>query len=166
MKHSQITILTLVLIFFVAAVFLRLLDLINLDSTELFAYGFILYGVATVYTTFGEKNKFLLFAGSVVFLAGIVISLPQHFEFVKPLNIFLPSSALILGIALLIVFLDDTKNKAIMIASFILIIAGFVLVFISRSVQLSVYFESVIDFIIVYWPVLLIVSGVTIILKR
>jgi hypothetical protein len=166
LKHSQITILTLVLLLFVAAVFLKLLNLIDLDSTELFSYGFILYGVATVYTSFGENNKFILFFGSAVFLSGILLSLPAHFEFVKPLNLFLPSSILIIGISLLIVYFDNTQNKSILVTSVVLLASGFVLIFLSRNIQFSIYLEAIVDIINVYWPALLIVSGVTIILKR
>ena len=165
-KQFQITILTFLLLFFIAATLLRIINVIALDVEELYGYGFILYGIATVYTTFGEENKVMLFLGSVIFLLGIVISLPAHFDIIRISDLFLPSALLIGGISLFVVYLDDTKNIILLIASFILLLSGTVLVFISRTIIIPVFFESILDFIVVYWPVLLIVSGITIILKR
>jgi hypothetical protein len=165
-KQFQITILTFLLLFFIAATLLRIINVIALDVEELYGYGFILYGIATVYTTFGEENKVMLFLGSVIFLLGIVISLPAHFDIIRISDLFLPSALLIGGISLFVVYLDNTKNIILLIASFILLLSGTVLVFISRTIIIPVFFESILDFIVVYWPVLLIVSGITIILKR
>ncbi len=166
MKHSQITIITFLLLFIVASFILNYTGIIEIDSTDLFGYGLIFYGIATVYTSFGGNNKFLIFLGSVIFLSGIVVSLPAHFDFIRPLNIFIPSSILIAGISLFIVYFDDTNNKAVLFASLILVIAGMIFIFTARQVQLGVFGESILKIIEVYWPVLLVISGITIILKR
>ena len=166
MKHSQITILTFLLLFIVVSIILNISGITEIDSKELWGYGLIFYGIATVYTSFGGKNKFLIFIGSVIFLSGIVISLPAHFDFVRPLNIFIPSSVLIIGISLLIVYLDDTQNRSILLASIILIASGVFFIFAARQLQIVIYWESVLKIIEVYWPVLLVISGITIILKR
>lgn len=165
-KQFQFAILTFILLLFVAATVLRLLGLIALDSSELFGDAFILYGIATVYTTFGENNRLLLFIGAAVFLFGIVISLPAHFEIIQISNMYVPSALLIGGISLLVVYFDDRPNSTILIASMILLLSGIILVFVSRTVQMTVFLGSILDFILVYWPVLLIVSGITIILRR
>jgi hypothetical protein len=165
-KQFQFTILTFLLLFLVAAMLLRTINIITLDPTELYGYGFILYGIATVYTTFGEGNKFLLFLGSVLFLLGIIISLPAHFEIVGLSNMYVPSAVLIAGISLFVVYFDNTENNTILIASLILLIAGVVLIFLLREIQFLVFLESIPDFIAVYWPILLIVSGITFILRR
>lgn len=166
MKHSQITILTFLLLFIVVSIILNISGITEIDSKELWGYGLIFYGIATVYTSFGGKNKFLIFIGSVIFLSGIVISLPAHFDFVRPLNIFIPSSVLITGISLLIVYFDDTENRSILFASIILLAAGVFFIFSARQLQIVIYWESVLKIIEVYWPVLLVISGITIILKR
>lgn len=165
-KQFQITILTFILLFFIAAILLRLVNIIALSTAELYGYSLILYGIATVYTTFGERNKILLFLGSVLFLVGIAISLPAHFDIIQLSKLYMPSAILIAGIGLLIVYLDDTAYKPILIASLILLSAGVVLIFISQTIYFSVFLRSVIDFVAVYWLVLLIVAGITIILKR
>ena len=166
MKHSQITIFTLLLLFAAVSVFLNIFGILEIDSTTFFGYGLIFYGVASVYTSFGEKNKVLIFIGSAAFLTGIVISLPSHFDFIHPLNVFIPSSILIAGISLLIVFLDDTSNKTILLAASLLLIAGIIFILAVRNVQPAVFGESILKIIEVYWPVLLVISGITIILKR
>ena len=166
MKHSQITILALISLFIIISVILNISGLTEISPKELLGYIMIFYGIATVYTSFGEKNKFLIFVGSVIFLSGIVISLPSHFDFIKPLNIFVPSAILIAGISLFIVYFDDTKNKTILFASLILTIAGVIFILAARQIQFEVFGESIIKIIEVYWPVLLIISGITIILKR
>jgi hypothetical protein len=165
-KHSQITILTFLILLIVGSIILNILGIIELDNRELFGYSFIFYGVATVYTTFGEKNKFLIFLGAVIFLSGIVITLPAHFDFVRPVNIFIPSAVLIAGISLFVVYIDDTKNKTILFASLILTITGIIFILSARNIQPAVYIESILKIIEVFWPVLLIISGITIILKR
>ena len=166
MKHSQITILTFLILLIAASILLNILGIIEFDSRELFGYSFIFYGVATVYTSFGERNKFLIFLGAVIFLSGIAISLPAHFDFIRPVNIFIPSSVLIAGISLFIVYFDDTKNKTILFASLILIVTGLIFILSARNIQPVVFIESVLKIVEVYWPVLLIISGITIILKR
>lgn len=165
-KQFQYVILTFVLLLFIAATLLRLVGLISLDSKELFGDAFILYGIATVYTTFGENNRLLLFAGSAIFLIGILISLPTHFEIIQFSNLYIPSAVLIAGISLLIVSFDDKANPLILMASLILVLVGTILVIVSRTVQVTVFLGSILDFILFYWPVLLIVSGITIILRR
>jgi hypothetical protein len=165
-KHSQITILTLIFLFIIVSVILNISGLTEIGPNEFTGYIMIFYGIATVYTSFGEENKFLIFIGSVIFLSGIVISLPSHFDFIKPLNIFVPSSILIAGISLFIVYFDNTKNRAVLFASLILTIAGLIFILGARQIQFAVFGESFLKIIEVYWPVLLIISGITIILKR
>ncbi len=131
-----------------------------------FGYGLIFYGVASVYTSFGEKNKILIFIGSAAFLAGILISLPSHFDFIHPMNVFIPSSILIAGISLFIVFFDDTSNKTVLLAASLLVLAGIIFILAARNIQPAVFGESILRIIEVYWPVLLVISGITIILKR
>ncbi|HSD62571.1 MAG TPA: hypothetical protein VLB50_02200 [Ignavibacteriaceae bacterium] len=165
-KQFQFAILTFILLFFIAATLLRLIGLLTLYSTELFGYAFILYGIATVYTTFGENYKVLLFAGAAIFLIGILISLPAHFDIIQISNLYIPSAILIGGISLFVVYFDDTTNPVVLIASIILLLSGIILVIVSRTVYVTIFLESILDFIAVYWPVLLIVSGITIILRR
>ena len=166
MKHSQITILALILLFIVALILLNISGITEIDSKELIGYGLIFYGVSTVYTSFGEKNKFLIFIGSAIFLSGIMISLPAHFDFIRPMNIFIPSSILIAGISLFIVYVDDTNNKTILFASIILTIAGIIFILAARQIQVVIFGESILKIIKVYWPVLLVISGITILLRR
>jgi hypothetical protein len=108
----------------------------------------------------------LIFIGAALFLTGIVISMPVHFDFVRPLNLFVPASMLIAGIGLFMAYFDEVKNKSILIAAVILTAAGIIFIMISRSIQLSIFGESILKIIEVYWPVLIIISGITIILKR
>ncbi len=166
MKHSQITILAFIFLFIIISIILNILGVAEIESGNFLGYILIFYGIATVYTSFGERNKFLVFIGSVLFLSGIVISLPSHFDFVRPLNIFVPSAILIAGISLFIVYFDDTKNKAVLFASLLLIIAGLIFILSARHIQIPVLGESILKIIEVYWPVLLVISGITIILKR
>jgi hypothetical protein len=153
-------------LFLVALIILNITGLTAIDSKELVGYCLIFYGIATVYTSFGRENKILIFIGSVIFLSGIVISLPAHFDFIRPLNIFIPSSILIAGISLFIVYVDDTKNKTILFSSLILLIAGIIFILAARQIQVVIFGESILKIIEVYWLVLLVISGITIILKR
>lgn len=166
MKHSQITILAFIFFFIIISIILNILGVTEIESGDFLGYILIFYGIATVYTSFGEGYKFLIFIGSVIFLSGIVISLPVHFDFVRPLNIFIPSAILIAGISLFIVYFDDTKNKAVLFASLLLTIAGMIFILGARQIHISVLGESILKIVEVYWPVLLVISGITIILKR
>ncbi len=159
-------IFTLLLLFAAVSIFLNIFGILEIDSTTFFGYGLIFYGVASVYTSFGAKNKILIFIGSAVFLAGIVISLPSHFDFIRPLNVFIPASILIAGISLFIVYFDDTSNKVILFAALILLLAGMIFILADRNIQPAVFGESILKIVEIYWPVLLVISGITIILKR
>jgi hypothetical protein len=165
-KHSQITILVFILLFIVASILLNITGIAHIVPADLIGYSLIFYGVATVYTSFGNKNKFFVFAGSVIFLGGILISLPAHIDFIRPLNILIPSSILIAGISLLIVYFDDVNNKSVLIASIILIAAGIVFIFTAREIHFLMFGESILRIIRDYWLALLVISGITIILKR
>lgn len=166
MKHSQITILVFIILFIVGAILLNLTGIARIVPADLIGYGLIFYGVATVYTSYGNNNKFFTFAGSAIFLSGILISLPAHFDFIRPLNILIPASLLIAGISLLIVYFDDTNSKSILIASIILIIAGIIFVLTVREIQFAIFGQSILRIIRDYWLVLLVISGITIVLKR
>ena len=104
-------VLLYLLIFLALATALKLVGVIDVQSIELIGYAMLFYGINLVYTTFGKRERGVLFAGTSLFLIGLLIFFTNHFEFLNEREIIFPSVLFIAGISFLMLFFDDTSRK-------------------------------------------------------
>ncbi len=159
-------ILLYLLIFLALATALKLLGVIDVQSTELLGYAMIFYGINLVYISFGKKERGILFIGTSLFLIGILIFLTNHFEFLNEREIIFPSILFIAGINFLMLFFDDTSKKNFFLISATLIFAAITVTALLGNITLPLFLNSIIKITIKYWPIALITIGLMIILHR
>ena len=159
-------ILLYLLIFLALATALKLMGVIDIQSTELIGYAMIFYGINLVYTSFGKKERGILFAGTSLFLIGLLIFLTNHFEFLNEREIIFPSILFIAGISFLMLFFDDTSKKNFFIISATLIFTAIAVTAILGNITLPLFFNSVVNITVKYWPVAVITIGIILILHR
>jgi hypothetical protein len=159
-------ILLYLLIFLALATALKLLGVIDVQSTELLGYAMIFYGINLVYISFGKKERGILFTGTSLFLIGLLLFLTNHFEFLNEREIIFPSILFIAGISFLMIFFDDTSRKNFFLISATLIFAAITVTALLGNLTVGLFFNSIIKITVKYWPVALITIGLIIILHR
>jgi hypothetical protein len=147
-------------------IFLKFIGLVTSSFTELASYALIFYGIGTVYVWMGKRKKNILFIGAVSFLVGIELFITSNYDFLRISHIVLPSIFFILGTAFLVLFIDDLSNRLLLIIATIFLISA--IFFFSKlgTFNFSNFLASVISIIRKYWPVLIIVTVLILLLNR
>lgn len=162
-NHSIITYL---LIFLVLSILLKLVGILNISFTELAGYALIFYGLGTVYVSMGKNKKHLLFIGAVSFLIGVELFITSNYDFLNLSNIVLPSIFFILGTAFLVLFIDDLSNRLLLMIAIIFLISGFFFFTKLGTFNVSDFLKSTLSISITYWPVIIIITALILLLKK
>lgn len=147
-KHS---LLSYALSFLLLAYAIKLLGFVDFSTLEILAYTFIFYGVSQVYLSMGNDKKLALFLGSAIFLLGVEFFLLDNFDITSTSSIIFPSALLILGISSLMLFLDNTGDKAIMFISLIFILLGIIYSTNVGSMRFGNFFTALFQLFSRYW---------------
>lgn len=160
------SIITYLLIFLALSTLLKIAGIINITYTELTGYALIFYGIGTVYVSMGKNKKNILFIGAVLFLVGVLLFITSSYDFIKVSNIVLPSIFFILGTAFLILFIDDLSNNLLLVISIIFLISGIFFFTKLGNFNLTDFLKSTLSISIKYWPVIIIVTALILLLKK
>jgi len=114
----------------------------------------------------GKNRKKLLFIGAVLFLVGVELFITSNYDFLKLSNIVLPSIFFILGTAFLILFIDDLPNKLLLAISVIFLISGIFFFTKLGTFNLTDFLKSTLSISMKYWPVIIIVTALILLLKK
>ncbi len=163
-KSKSIIVSALVIL--MLSILLKIIGIINITFTEIMGYALIFYGIADVYLSMGKNKKRLLFIGAVAFLVGVELLITSNYDIFKLSNIVLPSIFFILGTAFLVLFIDDLTNRLLLAISLIFLISG--VYFFARLGVFNAadFFKSVFSISIKYWPIVLIVTALILLLKK
>lgn len=122
-----------------------------------------LYGAVKVVNGFSTHAAGKAFGGSVLFLAGVVgLVHPVHllvFQSISVVSVLF----LVLGISLLIAFLSNTREWHLFIPSFFFL--GLGVLFVASDYD-YLYQWDLVDVVSRYWPMALVLFGVSLILNR
>ena len=165
MKKNQLIIIYL-LTFLVFTYLLKLLGFISITGSEILSYTLIFTGFGLFYNSFGKENKSLLFSSTFIFLWGVVLFLINNFEFRNNSEILYPALFLNIGFSLLVLFIDNVKDKIYLLLSLIFLLLGTITVFYWGKFNSSIFFSSFGEIAIKYLPIIIIVIGIFFILKR
>lgn len=152
MNNNQ-PILVYLLIFLALSIVLKLFGIIDVENTELVSYVMIFYGINLVYLSFGRKRQGLLLTGTILFLVGLLLFLINNFEFINNREIIFPSTLLILGTGFLMLFLNDTSKKNLLLISLTLILSAIIVTALLGSITVSSFIDSIIKITVKYWLV-------------
>ncbi|MGE5795470.1 MAG: hypothetical protein ACM34O_04285 [Ignavibacteria bacterium] len=163
-RHQPV--LTYIAVFFLLSIILKLFGIINYTVGEIIGYAFIFYGLTLVYTTMGKNKKLVLFIGSSLFLAGVFLFIVNNFQLTDSSNLIFSALILIPGISFLILFIDDFSRKTFLYLSAAFTIFGLLITINSGSPSFTSFFSSIFYVALKYWPVVIIVAGIILIIKR
>lgn len=144
---------------------LRLFGVLRIDGGQILGYAFIFYGISSVYLSFGQNEKGLLTLGSVFFCLGVLLFVLNNFYFQSKGRVIFPSILLTAAVSSLILFLDDTKNKTLLIISATFFLITLVFAKVWGEISIYSFFISVWSTVLGYWPVVLIFVFVLFLLR-
>jgi len=159
-------VLTYIAVFFLLSIILKLFGIIDYTAGEIIGYAFIFYGLTLVYTTMGKNKKLVLFIGSSLFLAGVFLFIVNNFQLTDSSNLIFSALILIPGISFLILFIDDFSSKTFLYLSAAFTLFGLFITINSGSPSFTSFFSSIFYVALKYWPVVIIVAGIILIIKR
>jgi len=140
---------------------------LDINWPFIFSFLFILSGLATVVVVFGKHDVPALLIGTTLFLVGILIYLNHNFMSIPWAQLLLPTAMFMIGVNLIILFLDNPKVPGFLIVSVVFI--GFPFFFLSQedSMTLSSMFTAIGDMVTKYWLIifLAVISVVFILLQ-
>ena len=163
-KNQLIGILTV--IFIIITVLLNIFDIAYISGKNIFGYSFIILGSSLTYTAFIQNKKTIVFIGSATFLSGVLLIILDNFEIYIRLDFVLPIILLVAGCSLLMTYLTDFAKRILLILALIFLAAGFALLIFQKSFDFEIYYRSVLSIIFVYWPIILIMIFVIIIINK
>lgn len=163
-KNQLIGILTI--IFIIISVLLNIFDIAYISGNNIFGYSFIILGSSLTYTAFIQNKKTIVFIGSAAFLSGVLLIILDNFEIYIRLDFVLPIILLVAGCSLLMTYLTDFAKRILLILALIFLAAGFALLIFQKSFDFEIYYRSVLSIIFVYWPIILIMIFVIIIINK
>lgn len=163
-KNQLIGILTVS--FILISVLLNIFEIVYISSNNIFGYSFIILGSSLVYTAFIQNKKIIAFIGSATFLSGILLIILDNFEVFIQQDFVPPIILIVTGSSLLMAYLTDSVKRILFLLSVISLTAGFTLIIVQKSFDFGIYYRSVLSIISVYWPIILIMIFVIIIINR
>lgn len=162
MKNYAFPISGIILVGLGSILLLDKLDVIDVRFNQVLWGALMAWGFAGVVQGFsGAPGK--IFWSTLVFLNAMFFFLRSLDSFDMPSHMLIPSILLSLGIAFLMLFLNNTREWVFLLPSFFLTGAGVVVI---MAEQGYIYPYDVWDLFRTYWPVALIIVGLSIILRR
>lgn len=128
--------------------------------------GFIIYGLLSVFNSFGSNNRGSIALGSILFLAGISIFVVHKFEVLQTSELLFPSILFILGGTSLILFIDNLKNFIFFLTAIILIGSSSYLIMYPPTNSFLRNANFIANTVLELWPVILFFGGVGILLRK
>jgi hypothetical protein len=163
-KNQFIGILTV--LFIVISVLLSIFEIAYVSVNDIFGYSFIILGSSLAYTAFIKNKKLIAFIGSATFLSGVLLITLDNFEIYIQKDFILSIIMIIAGCSLLIAYLTDFAKRILLFLALIFLTAGFTLLIFQKSFDFGVYYRSVLSLATVYWPIIVIMIFVIIIINR
>ncbi|WP_337865339.1 hypothetical protein [Ignavibacterium sp.] len=154
MKNSKV-VFAVTFSLLVMILILNLTGILDFGLIETLTYLFLTAGFGIWYSSYLNLNKGGIFAGSFIFLSGIVLAVDTFFTIWNPLRMIFPSLFIISGISLFFVFLSDKKRITFLILSILLFAMGMYYLFNRINFKLFVFIEALWDLLLKFWFVLI-----------
>jgi hypothetical protein len=138
-------------------------NVFNVEFSTIFWPLMMLVGIVVVSRGFGNNQRGKIFWGSVLFLYALFFFLRSIDYFDIHGRLIFPSSFIIFGVAFFMMYLGNTKDWPLIIPAAIL--GGMGMLFLLTEYGYLCRWD-VWDVIVDYWPILLIIIGLVMILKH
>jgi hypothetical protein len=164
MKTNYITII--IIAFIVISMLLSLIGVISASFSQILTYSVMIIGIYFVYSEISDGNIFLVFLGSVIFLAGIYYLVVNYFDLQIMNGIIAPIILIFAGSGLLIVYITSRLKKFILLISVILLSVGITLIIAKSHFKFGSFIQSVIPVFNFLWPVILIAALIIFMVRK
>jgi hypothetical protein len=163
-KHQSI--ISYLLTFLLILILLKITGIIHFNNIELLSYLLIFFGLSYTFNSFGNNRKGLLFVSTVIFLIGLVLFIISNFEIQQVSRLIVPSSFMIIGIGLLMTYIEGNHVTFVFVLSLLLIVAGLIITITNGEITIYSFLSSCIGIMEKYWSVLLIFLGVFFLFRK
>ena len=123
-------------------------------------------GISNTNFSFRNNNRKMIVISTILFLIGVVLIVKNTYEIVDSRGLVLVSILFISGSSFLILFVDNVKQKTFLYSGLALILASYFSITVLRGFGLFDWLKTVGDFLEIFWPVILIVLGLSIFIKK
>lgn len=142
---------------------LSLLDyflLVDFQPNTIITITLIFYGLTTVYFNFGSGNRGYLFAGTFLFLVGILLYTTSTYDLISANKLFLFSFLFIIGSSFLMLTLENLKEKTFAFAGGLMLLLSIALMPVEGFNDYFVFLNRITMAFVSYLPFFLIIFGI------
>lgn len=141
-------------------------NIILLTFEEVVGIVFIFYSMPTVYSALNNGERGKLTASIILFLVGVGFLVKSYFEILDTRGIVFFSVLFISGSVLVILFIENIKEKIFLYAGTVLIILSYLSITQFKKLGLFNAANRIGNLLDVFWPVILIAMGMIIFINR
>ena len=160
---NRFPIIGFVLVLLGVALLLNQMSVIHIGGWALVWLGLLVYGAAVVLRSFISNDRSKVFFGTLCFLTGILFFLRKGGFIHGSFSIYFPAFIIIVGLAFFMLFVFNVKDWHLLIPSIIFLGLGAALMLTHLGYW---YSRDVWRSIASYWPLILILIGATMLLRR
>lgn len=136
------------------------------DSEILLGLVLAAFGISNTNYSFRIGSRKVIILSAILFLVGVVLIVKNSYEIMDTRGLILVSILFISGASLLILFIDNMKQKTFLFSGFALIILSYFSLTVLKKIGLFEWLKTVGDMFEVFLPVILIIFGMSIFINR
>lgn len=141
-------------------------NIILLTFEDVAGIVFVFYSIPTVYSALNNGERGKLIVSTILFFVGVVFLVKSYFEILDTRGIVFFSILFIGGSVLIILFIDNIKEKIFLYAGFILLVLSYLSITQFKKLGLFNSANRIGNLFEIFWPVILIVMGMIIFVNR
>jgi hypothetical protein len=154
--------------FLIVGVFslLRYFGSVTLSNEQLFGTAILFYSIPTVYFSLDNGRREKLVWATLLFCVGVIFIVKSYFEILDTRGIVFASILFASGAVLFLLFIENMKEKIFLVSSLTLILLSNLSVTWFKNFGLFEAANKIGILFEIFWPVILIVFGITIFIRR
>ena len=141
-------------------------NIILLTFGDVVGIVFVFYSTPTVYFALNNGERGNLTASKILFLVGVVFLVKSYFEILDSRGIVFFSVLFISGSVLMILFIENIKERIFLYTGIVILLLSYLSVTQFRKLGLFNAANRIGNLLEIFWPVILIVMGITIFINR
>ncbi|MFA7229608.1 MAG: hypothetical protein WC061_11280 [Melioribacteraceae bacterium] len=126
----------------------------------------LLYSIPTVYFSLEKGERAILAFATAVFCAGVVMIVKSYFEILDARGIVFTSILFAGGAVFFLLFIENVREKILSAVSLTMILLSYLSATYFREWGLFTYANKIGDIFEIFWPVILIVFGMSVFINR
>lgn len=145
---------------------LKFAGILHVSEEQIFGSVLIFYSLPAVYFSLDRNWKANLAWSTILFCTGVVLLVESYFEILDTRGIVFTSVLFTGGAVFFLLFIDNIKEKIFLAASLTLMLLSYLSATHFREWGLFNYANKIGDMFEVFWPVALIVFGLSVFINR